>query len=299
MVLFAAAALWATAAVRAPAESTFEVAITIDDLPWVGPAHAKGRITGNDAILAALATHGAPAAGFVVCERVTGARTIVKRWIAAGHVLGNHHHDHGDLNTVPPDRWLAGARRCHRDLTRWLGSAPAFFRYPYLRNGTTAAVRDRVRGVITDELGEVIARVSADNHEWKFAQLYGKAVAAGQTGRAADLAEAYVEHIVEAVAHARKMARAKTGADIRHVLLLHANALNADHLDRVLGALTRRGARFVTLERALADPVYARPDAYAGKGGISWLYRIAPVTPSAEWTFEETSWAALIDRFGR
>ena len=37
--------------------------------------------------------------------------------------------------------------------------------------------------------------------------------------------------------------------------------------------LVRRGYRFVPLDRAMADPAYARPDEYVGARGVSWIHR--------------------------
>jgi peptidoglycan-N-acetylglucosamine deacetylase len=59
---------------------------------------------------------------------------------------------------------------------------------------------------------------------------------------------------------------------IRHILLLHANELNADHALELFDRLSRRGYRFVTLERALEDPAYGSPDHYVGRWGISWMH---------------------------
>lgn len=276
----------------------FEIAVTVDDVPWVGPPPTDGRAAGNAAVIDALRSRGVPAVAFVVCSREPAEGPVVRQWLDAGFELGNHHLDHSDLSRVDPDRWLDGARACHAALTGWIGKAPRYFRYPFLHNGPTAAIRDRVRGVLTGELGQAIARVSVDNHEWKIAELYGLALAAGDAARADALAALYVPHMLAATAHARATARAKFGRDIRHVLLLHQNTLNAHHLGRLLDALAAAGARFVTLERALADPIYAAPDAYVGTKGIAWAYRVAPVTPDAEWRFENESWAALRAQFG-
>ena len=65
------------------------------------------------------------------------------------------------------------------------------------------------------------------------------------------------------------------GRPIAHVLLVHANALNADHLGRLLRVYRRRGYRFVSLDDALADPAYRSPDSYVGRAGTSWLQRWA------------------------
>jgi hypothetical protein len=65
------------------------------------------------------------------------------------------------------------------------------------------------------------------------------------------------------------------GRDIRHILLLHANMLNADRFADLAAMLERRGYRFITLDRALEDPAYQSPDRFIGTGGITWLHRWA------------------------
>jgi hypothetical protein len=61
------------------------------------------------------------------------------------------------------------------------------------------------------------------------------------------------------------------GREIRHVLLLHANSLNADRFGALATALVRRGYRLVTLAEALEDEVYHLPDTFVGAPGNSWL----------------------------
>lgn len=103
--------------------------------------------------------------------------------------------------------------------------------------------------------------------------------------------------MLDAVRHFRAAARAKMGREVDHILLLHANALNADHLGALLDALKKDGAEFVSVDAALKDEVYRRPDRYAGGLGISWLYRIDPVTTTRPW--DDRTWAAIKRRFGK
>jgi hypothetical protein len=70
-------------------------------------------------------------------------------------------------------------------------------------------------------------------------------------------------------------ARAIAGREIPHVLLLHANALNAATLDPLLARLRRRGYRFVPLDEAVRDVAYRMADSYTGPAGITWLHRWA------------------------
>jgi len=65
------------------------------------------------------------------------------------------------------------------------------------------------------------------------------------------------------------------GRPIRHVLLVHANMLNAERFGDLAAMFERRGYRFITLDRALEDPAYASEDTYGGSGGITWLHRWA------------------------
>lgn len=273
----------------------YDIAITIDDLTWVGPPHPEGRVAANQAMIHTLGAHGATATVFVNCDRVDPALSILEAWRDAGHELGNHQAAHDDLNKTPPDTWLEGVRRCDTQLHQLTGAPIAHFRYPYLFNGPSPQVRDEVLAVLTSELSYTIGRVSVDNHEWKIAKLYGQAVAAGDQARADELADYYVEHILTGVAHYRVVAQRKLGRDIDHVLLLHANGLNADHMDRLLTALEADGARFIPLSEALADPVYAQPQAYEGKWGYSWLYRIAPLDDDRSW--DEASWKEIEAEF--
>jgi hypothetical protein len=62
------------------------------------------------------------------------------------------------------------------------------------------------------------------------------------------------------------------GRELKQVLLLHANALNADHFGALAHLMEARGYRFITLADALSDRAYTSPDTYVGDWGISWLH---------------------------
>jgi peptidoglycan/xylan/chitin deacetylase (PgdA/CDA1 family) len=279
---------------EAPASTPpgFMLAITYDDLPFQEAyLPADGALGGTSRLLSALAARAAPAVGFVNCDR--GGEEVLRLWQAAGLELGNHQANHDSLNKVPLEPWLDGARRCHEALKAY--NPPRFFRYPYLFQGKTVEVRDAAYTALRGELGQTIAHVSIDNHEWRLAQLYSEALAAGDLARAEAVRGEYVPHLLAATANARALAQAKLGRDVAHVLLLHTNALSVELAGPLLDALAAEGARFVTLEEALADPVYALPDAYVGPAGISWLYRIEPIVSGGTW--EDETWRALEARY--
>jgi hypothetical protein len=87
--------------------------------------------------------------------------------------------------------------------------------------------------------------------------------------------EDYVRYMLSKCEYYDTQATRLFGKPIPHVLLVHANALNAHAFGILADALTRAGHRFIPLEKALADPAYRSADRYAGPAGISWLDRWA------------------------
>lgn len=259
------------------------VAITFDDLPWNGPGYSHAEIEElTDSLLATLALRDVPAVGFVTCRGVRDGAPILRRWLAAGLELGNHSHSHRDLNATSLDEWLGDAQRCDAILRDVTGGPVRWFRYPMLHQGDVPAVRDSAARALAG-WGYANAHVTIDNSEWLLARAYDIAMRDGDEAEAAAVAEAYVAHLLDAARHFRAVARAKFGREVDHVLLLHANALAARHLDRLLDALAADGFEIASLDEVLADPIYARVDEYVGPTGLSWIYRAAPFGPEDPW----------------
>lgn len=272
------------------AEFAGRLAVTFDDLPWIGELRpGESRLEATRRLLATLAAYGAPATGFVDCGRVAPGAPVLRPWLEAGMRLGNHTEDHLDLDRAGLDAWIGAARRCDAYLRELTGDTAVYFRYPYLHRGSTRE-RYRAARAALARLGAPVAPVTINTVDWILAARYTEALRAGDAGRAAAIGEALVEHVARATAHYREVAREKVGRDLAHVLLLHANALAADYLDEVLERLRGEGFRFVPLAAALEDPVYGRPDDYIGPEGLSWLYRIRPATPEmAAWDDAEAA----------
>lgn len=253
------------------------IAITIDDLPWNGPAPAEGRDAATERLLDALASRGVVATGFVRCAGIGPDATLLRMWLERGMALGNHSESHRDLNSAPLEVWLADIRTCDARLSDIVGRPVHFFRYPMLHQGPTLERRQAALAVLR-ELGYEIAHVSVDNSEFMLSRPYELALSAGDTVEARRIGRLLIDHVVAATRHAQDVARRKVGRDVNHVLLLHATLLVSDHLGALLDALADEGFEFVTLEEALNDPVYDIPDGYIGRTGLSWLYRMEPAS---------------------
>lgn len=266
-----------------------QLAVTIDDVPWTGARTADSATVaqGTSRILAALARHGVPAVGFVVCDAMELHPAATAEWLYQGLELGNHTQSHRDINQgLTP--WLRDVRSCAEQLSRL--APQRYFRYPMLHRGASQREYHRARSLL-DSLGLTVAPVTMDNSEWLLARGYQAALAAGDRVMQRLIADGYLDHMKRVARRARTTALDRLGRDVPHVLLLHANQLNADQLDRLLSMLVAEfEARFITLDQALADPVYRLPDGYRGTQGLSWLYRVEPARPElAEWDEREES----------
>lgn len=78
----------------------------------------------------------------------------------------------------------------------------------------------------------------------------------------------------ERTAYFQSLALDELGGDVDHVLLIHLNKINADHLSTLLDWYASEGWTFITVGEALSDPVFSRPDLYEGPRGLSQIERV-------------------------
>lgn len=264
------------------------VAVTFDDLPA-----PPGAIVANDPaalrevtrkLLAAFGAHGVPVVGFVnegklyvEGEAASVAREradILKMWVDAGFELGNHTYSHDSLNTTALEAFEADVIRGEpvtRGLLAARGLTLRYFRHPFLHVGLELDKRRAFEAFLAAR-GYVVAPVTIDDADYMFAAVYATALRRGDTARSAAVADAYLPYMREVVAYIEGVSRGLVGREIRQVLLLHANALNADQFGALAEMMKGRGYRFVTLSEALQDEAYRLPDDYVGQWGISWLH---------------------------
>jgi peptidoglycan-N-acetylglucosamine deacetylase len=277
-----------------PAEGGIALAVTIDDLPFVGPT-ARGESVDEALarIASVLADRHVPATGFVTCGRL--AHGTITPWLERGLKIGNHSTAHRSLDEMGLQPFLEDARACRDTLTAATGEATRYFRYPFLRTGSERSLRDAAAAGLA-AMGHEIAHVSIDTSDWVLTEAYAEAVTRGDDERASEIASAYLTHLRLAARHYRRVARERTGDEVAQILLLHANALAADHLGDVLDMLEQEGFDFVSLEQALADSVYEREDDWVDVVGASWLYRIEPAD-LAGWGWDRGQMHAMQERF--
>ena len=235
----------------------------------------------TDRILSGLKKHRIPAVGFVnesllYVPGETDARIAVLRaWADAGVELGNHTFSHLGFKAASladyEDDFVRGDALT-RLLMKEKGQQPRYFRHPFLQTGTTPELERAFQAFIA-ERGYRVAPVTVGTWDWMFLAAYAGARERGDEEMTKRVSEEYLKFAALEFDFVEQATAELFGRPVKHILLLHANELNADNFDALVKVMTDRGYRFITLEQALTDPIYQAPDKYLATS--DWLSRWA------------------------
>ena len=105
--------------------------------------------------------------------------------------------------------------------------------------------------------------------------MYDRLADPAEAARRKTVADEYDQHLRTSMPVFETMSQDLFGRQIPQILVIHANRLNADTLDRTLTTLEQLGYSFVPLDEALRDEAYRSPARASGRFGPSWLARWA------------------------
>jgi peptidoglycan-N-acetylglucosamine deacetylase len=239
--------------------SSPELAVTMDDFNVLEDVHLTGAER-SQRILAALRRHATQAMALAVGRNAetSAGRTILDRWAAAGHVIGNHTYSHLDYHaaSTTAKAYVADFERGDEVLRGRAGFAK-FFRFPMLREGNTAEKRDAMRRALA-EGGYRNAHVTIDNSDFLIAnELRARLIADPRTAPT-PYRDIYLRHMLAFARYFRDAARAVFGRDIPHTLLTHFNLLSALYLGDLLDALREDGWSIARVSAVYQDDVFQR-----------------------------------------
>lgn len=271
-----------------------QVAITIDDLPVVSTRQEIKRqreITFK--LLSHVTRNKVPAIGFVNESKLVvdgkrdeGRIALLQMWLNAGLELGNHTFSHNSLNQTPLAEFQEDVIR-GEEVTRGLLAAKSmklrYFRHPFLHTGREIEKKHEFEKFLAGR-GYTVAPVTVDNSDWLFARAYDNATDRGDKAAIKRVGEAYVPYMESVFDFYEKQSVGLFGREIKQILLIHANSINADYFDKLAQMIKKRGYEFITLDQALEDEAYKSADTFTGAGGISWLHRWA-ITRNVPRTF--------------
>ncbi len=201
------------------------------------------------------------------------SRELLGRYMAAGHVIGNHTCTHPRLDEVGFDKYSQDAADADALLAPFF-VGQKYFRFPYLNEGSDIRVRDQMRQWLKDN-NYRNGYVSIDTDEWRFAEKLDLASKYGKKRNPSRrLEKSYVEHVLHAMEFYDALAQSQLGRSPKHVLLLHDTEPAARYLSALVKAIRKKGWKIIPVSEAYTDPLYAEPaplSTYSGQGWIAQL----------------------------
>jgi peptidoglycan/xylan/chitin deacetylase (PgdA/CDA1 family) len=261
------------------------VAITIDDCPVVNEMTDLGnfqRITNG--LVGCFQVEKVPVTAFMNERQlnVPGQRDAraqaLEQWLNAGFDLGNHTYSHPSANKVPVDQFqddIIKGEVITRAILEQRGRQLVWLRYPYLHSGMTAETHQAIVDFLEQRKYRV-APVTVDYADYTFAGAYVREVRRGNVDVAEKIKQAYLDQVDVGFDYAERSSLEIFGREIPQILLIHCNELNSVSLRESIARMRKRGYTFISLDEAMQDSAYHRPDTFAGPGG-SWLSRSATV----------------------
>ncbi|MDX3895530.1 polysaccharide deacetylase family protein [Pusillimonas sp.] len=233
------------------------IALTFDDGFDVASGGPQA-VADNAAMLAVLKQHRLRGMLFpsgIALENADNL-ALVRAWSADGHAIGNHTYLHGALSQSDTAEYFADVERAQAILQTLPGWCPRL-RFPYLDEGASAMQHDEaMRWLAQHDYG--VASATIFMPDWELAQQYLQTLQTGSPTRAALFRRDYLRRIMAQAQAQNAYWTHKLKRSPAHVLLLHANHLNAAVLPDLLQALDEQGWTLVDPAIALQDPIYQR-----------------------------------------
>jgi len=262
------------------------MAVTFDDLPFQhnNDFTAKEQLELNKKIIEHTIKYNIPAVGFVNEGKLFIENSIdqtkldiITLWLDSELELGNHTFSHPNINNISFEEYKEDVLK-GEEVTKKLAEERnikyEYFRHPYLRSGQTEEIMIALKEFLKMH-NYVEAPVTIDNSEWIFAFGYNKAYKENNTDMMSRLGNDYIDYMLQKIKYYEDQSQKLFGRNIKHILLVHANLLNADYFDDLAEAIKTEGYKFISLDETLEDEAYQSENNFVGKYGPSWIHRWA------------------------
>jgi peptidoglycan/xylan/chitin deacetylase (PgdA/CDA1 family) len=221
------------------------IAITIDDLPFVG----EYRNFHLNMMMTTMVQQQVPATGFIIASEVRNDNwDMLNKFRDAGFGLGNHTFSHANLNRLTVDEYIQEIKKADSLLSPVL-TKPKYFRYPYLAM-STGSKRDKILCYLAKKKYKV-APISIDSKDFAFNQRLLSVPELKRRDYLNELKPFYLDFIWQQTVKAEDHSQYHHNPEQSQILLIHANLLNAYVLPDIINLYKEQGYEFVTLDDAL------------------------------------------------
>lgn len=232
--------------------------ITMDDFYWQNSVKLTGAER-NQSILTALQTHKTKAALFVIGRNIEDeeGKKLLSAWDQAGHLIANHTYSHRNLNAPDADV------KAYQDdilqaeaLLKPYRNFRKYLRFPFLKEGDTAAKRDAIRAFMTEN-GYRNGHVTIDASDWYIDQRLTARLKENPAADVKPYRDYYLQHMWDRANYYDKLAQRLVRHEVRHTVLVHFNLLNALFLGDLIAMFIKKGWLPIEPELAYGDPIFA------------------------------------------
>ena len=230
-----------------------EIAITIDDLPFVGTnSNDEGNLKRTHErfmkIVQSLVDNHVPATGFIVAGAIgKGQWELLETFRTDGFSLGNHTYSHANLNRIGAEKYIDEIAHADQILSPVM-TQPKYFRYPYLAEGK-GLVKEEVQDYLTANQ-YTVAPVTIDSKDYLFNERLLKISWRVRNQYLSQIKDQYLNYIWKETLKAEKKSN---NTNVKQILLVHSNLLNSHFLGDVIQMYKKNGYRFISLTDALKN----------------------------------------------
>ncbi len=251
-----------------------EIALTFDDAPFDDSLHFKSFERTKLLIKELSDLKTGPVMIFAVPCRFSKKKAVsqLAEWKAAGHHIASHSCTHPDLNKTDVTKYIENLKNADELLKDLFPVTGKFFRYPYLREGTSTEVRDQVREWLKTQ-NYKNGYVSIDNDEWIFHWKLNQAKKLGKKIDYKKVEQIYLDHILSALEFYDDLSVKLLKRSPKHVLLLHEIDSSVLFMRALVQGLRSKGWKTIDPIEAFKDPIYKEmpKNLYSNNGLIAQL----------------------------
>ncbi len=253
-------------------KSSPQFSITMDDFQWNNAIKLTATAR-NEAILSTLASRSHKAALFVIGRNIDSVegKELLTHWDKAGHMIGNHSYSHRSFNapTTNVEEYqedILKAEALLKDLPRFR----KYFRFPFLKEGDTAAKRDAMRAFFVKH-GYQNGHVTIDASDWAIDQRLTARLKLDPNAGVKPYRDFYLEHMWARSEYYDSLAKRVLNRPVKHTVLVHFNLLNGLFLGDLLDMYKAKGWQLIDADEAFTDPVFAsKPKVVPAGESIIW-----------------------------
>jgi peptidoglycan/xylan/chitin deacetylase (PgdA/CDA1 family) len=222
-----------------------DIAITIDDLPFVG----EQKNFHLNMIIDTIKAEEIPATGFVIAGNVRPENwSVLQKFKDAGLGIGNHTFSHVNAHQVSTSAYIQQIDGADKLLEPLL-TKPKYFRFPYLATGE-GEKKQSIKSYL-DSKHYHVAPITIDSKDFIFNQLLLSVPERERREFLTVLKPCYIDFIWKQTLKAEEAMRQQPKDNKSHILLIHSNLLNAYVLPDIIALYREHGFNFVSLKDAL------------------------------------------------